>query len=453
LKFPSPVRLVYNAPMPTSARLLAALACLLAAAPAGALTLLTAGKVGVFSSRPGRAPEAVVRIGRDRALAALPSPACPTVSSFRLALSRTGADFEDHGEIPLPCDRWQRRGRSWRFSGAHGAAGGVRSIVLDARRLVIRAGGPAFEAVAGPLAYVEAWLMIGGERHLVRLQNFRRNDAVRVVSRRPSALAAVGEAAFWDTLWADAPRADEALDLLQRAVAHQRRDGRSQFLLGMLHLYRSTLACPMFDFANMCDAGRDEGIAAAAALGHAVDYLPHDSRIPGFRAASTYANGYVLGDPALLALGTQQIDAAVAANPLFNAFDLFAVVAPVTDGASASYQNEILPLADFVFSNASCLDALPEICGNAGMAPHNFEGTLLLLGDIYAKGGRLASAQFWYNLAVATGQTSGYGFQALAVDRAATAAARVALYQDADPTNDPPLLGGGGGSCIYCHNK
>jgi hypothetical protein len=427
--------------------------CLLAAAPAGALTLLTTGKVGVFSSRPGRTAEAVVRVGRDRALAAIPSPACPTEASFRLAYSRTGGDFEDHGEIPLPCDRWQRRGRSWRFSGAHGAPGGVRSIVLDARRLVVRAGGPEFEAVRGPLAWVEAWLTVGGERYLVRLQNFRRNDARRVVSRRPSASAAAGEAAFWDTLWADAPRADEALQLLERATRRQRSDGRSQFLLGMLHLYRSSLACPTFDFTDMCDAGRDEGAAAGAALDRAVDLLPHDSRIPGFRAASTYANGYVLGDPALLALGTQQIADAVAANPLFNAFDLFAVVAPVTDGASPYYQNEILPLADFVFSNAACLDALPEICGNAGMAPHNFEGTLLLLGDIYAKGGRLADAQFWYNFAVATGQGSGYRFQAVAADRAATAAARVALSQDADPSNDPPLLGGGGGSCVYCHNK
>jgi hypothetical protein len=28
---------------------------------------------------------------------------------------------------------------------------------------------------------------------------------------------------------------------------------------------------------------------------------------------------------------------------------------------------------------------------------------------------------------------------------------RVALYQDADPTNDPPLLGAERSPCVYCH--
>ena len=93
------------------------------------------------------------------------------------------------------------------------------------------------------------------------------------------------------------------------------------------------------------------------------------------------------------------------------------------------------------------------ICANAGMAPHNFEGTLLLLGDIYAKGGRLDAARQWYAVGQASGRTNGYRYQAVADDRVANAADRVALYADGDPTNDPPLLGGGGGSCPYCHEK
>jgi hypothetical protein len=130
------------------------------------------------------------------------------------------------------------------------------------------------------------------------------------------------------------------------------------------------------------------------------------------------------------------------------------VVAPVTPGASPYYQDRILPLVDFIFEdNLTCPFTIPEICNNAGMAPHNFEGTLLLLGDIYAKGGRLANAEIWYSLAQATGRRTGYRYQAIIDERIATAAARVALYQDADPGNDPPLIGGGGASCIYCHNK
>jgi hypothetical protein len=234
-----------------------ALAVLAGIHPAAALTLLTTAKRGDF-----RATSAIVRIGADRALRDLRPPTCPAVSSIRFALSRRADDFEDHGEIALPCASWSKAKGGYRYRGAAGAPGGIREIVYTRRGLIVRAGGPGFAAITGPVAYVETWLTIGGERHLVRLQNFRRNEAERVVSRRPTRAASRGEAAFWDTLWADRPRSDEALALLRRAVREDRRDGRSQFLLGMLHLYRSTQACAEFDFLNLCDAAKAENLAA-----------------------------------------------------------------------------------------------------------------------------------------------------------------------------------------------
>jgi tetratricopeptide (TPR) repeat protein len=304
------------------------------------------------------------------------------------------------------------------------------------------------------VAYVEVWLTLGTEPYLVRLQNFRRNDATRIVSRRASRLGAAGEAAFWDTLWADNPRSDEALRLLERAVRRDPKDGRSQFLLGMLRLYRTTTACADFDFANLCDEAKAEGAAAQAPLDRAVPLLANDTRIAGFRAAALFANGYVQNDAAKLAQGRQLIEEAVDANPVFNSFDLFAVVAPVTPGTDPYFQNRIVPLVDAIFAdNPTCPRTLPEICANGGMGPHNFEGSLLLLGDIYARGGRLTQAEGLYNLAKALGSASGYRYQSTIEERLATAADRVARSKDADPTNDPPLLGGGGASCIYCHNK
>ena len=430
------------------------LAVLLASATsAPALTLLTAGKFGRFAGVAGRAPNALVRVGPERSLRAV-DPTCPMTSSLRFALSRRGADFEDHGEIALACGGW-RRGRSgYRWVPPVGATGGIREIRVGRRGLVVRAGGMDFTPIVGPVAYVEAWLTVGGERHLVRLQNFRRNDAEGIVSRRPSRAAAAGEAAFWDTVWADDPRPDEALRLLERAVKRDPMDGRSQFLLGMLRLYRSSTACAEFDFAHLCDAAKAEGLAAVDPLDRAVPLLANDTRIAGFRAAATYAAGYVQGDADRRARGLALIDEAVAANTLFNAFDLFAVVAPVEPGMGDYYQTRVLPLVDAIFSseNLSCPVTLPEICSNAGMAPHNFEGTLILLGDIYAKGGRLSNASLWYSIARGTGRTTGYRYQAIAEERVATAADRVALYEDGDPANDPPLVGGGGGSCRYCHN-
>jgi len=421
------------------------------AGSAPALTLLTAAKQGLFRSPSPDAARALVRVTGDAALRALHDPTCPATSSVRFALSRTGADFEDHGEVDLGCAGWRREGRGYRY---RGTAGGVREVLYGPRRLLLRGGGPGFTAVKGPAAYVEAWLTIGGERYLVRFHTFRQNRAERIVTRRPTAHAAAGEAAFWDTLWADRPRADEALALLTRAVRRDAGDGRSQFLLGMLRLYRAAGDPASFDFTHPTEAGMAEIRAAQEPFARAVELLPLDTRVPGFRAAATYADGFVHGDVTESALGLAQLDEAIAANALFDAFDLFAVVAPITPGGSAYYQSRVLGLVDFVLKdNLTCPAVVPHTCGNDGMAPHNFEGTLLELGDLYAKGGRLADAQQWYGVAQAFGRSFHYRYQAIADDRVAHAAERVALYQDADPGNDPPVLGGGGAACVYCHNK
>src|SRR6185436_17707987 len=166
-----------------------------------ALTLLTAGKQATFSTVGKRGASAIVQVAGDRALEAPPDPTCPASSSLRFALSRRGADFEDLGEVSLPCEGWKRTRTGYRYASTEPAApGGVREIVLGHGRLLVRASGLGYAYVAGPVAYVEAWLTLGDETYLVRLQNFRRNDAKRVVSRRASRLGAAGEAAFWDTL-------------------------------------------------------------------------------------------------------------------------------------------------------------------------------------------------------------------------------------------------------------
>ena len=103
--------------------------------------------------------------------------------------------------------------------------------------------------------------------------------------------------------------------------------------------------------------------------------LPLDTRVPGFRAAATYGDGFVHGDAGRTALGLARLDETIAVNPLFDSFDLFAVVAPVVPGSDAYFQTRILGLVDFVLKdNLDCPAIVPEICSNGGMAPHNIVG-------------------------------------------------------------------------------
>ena len=152
-------------------------------------------------------------------------------------------------------------------------------------------------------------------------------------------------------------------------------------------------------------------------------------------------------------------------NPIFNLFDYIGVVPP-TVGPSDPLYPRVIDILDFALApeNASCNVTQPEICGNAGMAPHNVEGAFVLFADLYANGGLLTNdparplrgAAPLYSLARTFAALYGWNptFQALVAERDANAAARVALYQNADPSDDPPLLGNGPGEpCAVCHRK
>lgn len=435
-------------------------ALLLLASRAEALTLLTEGKIGVFRRDPASGTgTAEVRVGRDRALATLEDPtACPAGASVQILSYPTATNLVTGGPaVELPCERWTKVPGGYLYRDPSGAAGGIRSLRYTARGIALDARTPGFEPVVGPVGYVEVWLEIGATRYLVRLHNFVENGPTSVVSKRPSRDAAAGEAAFWDTLWGDADRGDEALDHLGRAVARDRRDGRSYFLTGMMHLYR--YGQQVADLHHPGADGRRSVTAARTAFDRAVPLLWSpgygDTRVPGFAAAATYAKGIGFRDAALTEQGVAELEYAAEINTLFNSFDLFAV-APAVPATDPLYAR-VLELLDVTFPEvANQCGTQGEICFNDGMAPHNLEGTFILFGDIYAKGGRTESARGYYDSALALGEKSGWDprFVAAVRERLDNLDERVALYQDGDPSNDPPFVGAGGASaCAYCHRK
>ena len=433
---------------------------LLVATRGEALTLLTEGKVGVFryDSASGTG-SAALRVGKDRALVTLADPTvCPAIASVKIGSYPTALNLVVGGPaVDLPCERWSRVPGGYLYRDPSGAAGGIRTVRYTVRGIAIDAASPGFEPVVGPVGYVEVWLTVGGTRYLARLHNFVENGAAAVISKRPSREAAAGEAAFWDTLWGEANRGEEALRLLERAVARDRRDGRSHFLIAMMHLYHygQQVADPLHPNAQ----GKRDVVAAQSAFSRAVpllwDVSTGDSRVPGFAAAATYAKGVGFGDAATTEQGIAELEYASTINTLFNSFDLFAV-APAVPASDPLYAR-VLELLDVTFPEvATQCGTQGEICFNDGMALHNLEGTFILFGDIYAKGGRTESARGYYESALSLGEKSGWEprFVETARERVANVEQRVALYQDGDRSNDPPFVGSGGASsCAYCHRK
>lgn len=416
------------------------------------LTVLTRGKAASFGSKA-----ATVRFGEDAALAPLVDPRCPTVSSVQLASYPEGATFLDAQAIgKLPCTNWRSTAKGYRYRSSDGYPGGVRRIDYRPDRLVVSFG-RGYHRIAGPVAYLEMWFRVGTTNYLGRFHRFSTNDSERIVARRVADDAAAGERAFWQVLHGDdasLARQSVALDALMRAADRDERDGRSRFLLGMMHLYRFGQMVESFDAVS--PAAVSEITAAVAALDGALPMLwdgTHgDSRIPGFAATAKWTKGRVLGDAALMSQGLAELQAAIAVNPSFNLFDYIPVAQALA--ANDPLFAQIVTFVDGQLSGGlgSCAFTQPEICGNGGLAPSNFSGSLMVFGDLYAKGGMLAPAQGWYDLAIALTPPT-YPFLTALQDRAANAATRVALYQNGDPSDDPLMIGAGAEACAACHRR
>jgi hypothetical protein len=426
---------------------------------AARLTVLTAGKQAAFRRSSG-----FVRVGGDPALATLVDPTCAGGATTKVQLGaylqstyRVKYAADPATEAVLDCAGWRPTRGGFMYEDATGARIGVKRVVYTRKKLTIRLGGSGYEFPGGPVGFVEATLTIGETRYLARFHNLRANDASRVVAAKPSTAAAEGERAFWAVLHGDdksEAKMQACLAALGRAVRRNRKDGRSHFLLAMMRLYRFGLMTT--DYRAIGDAAKREIADSDAAFDAAIPLLwdgrAGDSRAPGFAAATKFVRGFAEGNADLQAEGVADLNAAVAVNAFFNVFDVIPLIQalPRTD---PRFQTAFQQFATYLENpeTIACVGSQPEICGNLGLAPRNLNGSLMLFGDLYAKGGNLERATFWYTLGGAVDDA--YAFKALALERLATVDERVARWTDDDPDNDPAVVGLGAENCATCHNR
>jgi hypothetical protein len=431
-----------------------------ATAHAQDLVILNHGKVLrlVGHDDPSKA-HGLIRFGKDPALAGAPDPSCPASSSVELGLFTVAANAVVRGEkVTLDCARWRRTKSGWRYDDP-AAPGGVESITYGPTGLTVRLAGSATLPAPGPVGYAFAWFQVGTRRFHGRFHVFRKNRADLIASRKTSTLAAEGESAFWGIMWGDdasEATAQRTLATLNRAAKRSKADARSRFLLAMLRLYRFGQLTERI--ASPSEAALAELRAAVAAFDQAEPLLwdrtarAGDSRVPGFAAAARYSLAVATADEALHQQALVDLDYAISINAFFNVFDLMAVT-QAEPPSSAAFQQAFGAVSAYISdpSTLECAVTQPEVCTGNGLAPTALPGTFVVFGDLYAKAGDVAGATSWYQFAVATER--GWPFEGLGAERLATVDARVAAYQDADPGNDPPIIGAGKQACASCHNR
>jgi len=398
-------------------------------------------------------------VGRDPALQHLlaVTPFCFSTSKLEVAAYlQSTARVEVLASVPLTCGRWSERGRQWHYEDPLGT---VRSIRYGKGGLKVTLAGPGLAALTEPVVFVQLDLTVRNRKASVRFHEFAQNDGTVLRTRRTARDTALGETGFWGVLSGAAAAEADQTATIERLTRATRDDanGRSRFLLAMLHLYRFGQRVTRFDQASPEAVAElqaaNRWFAEATPLLWDAATLTGDSRVPGFAASALYQLGLVENDPALTAAGLAALADAVAVNPFFNVFDYLPVLAgrpPSHPDFQAAFAAVTAYLEDP--ETVSCVNTQPLLCANAGMAPSNMQGSLTLFGDIYAKAGNQTAATQWYQLAdLVSGPT--YAFDALVNERVANVASRIALYQDADPANDPPLLGAGAEACAMCHRR
>jgi hypothetical protein len=161
-------------------------------APVQGLTL-TGGKTAKFLDRSFTDKDKVIiKFTRDPAIVEpLPIATCPNQSSIRLVTDR-----HDIGVIPLGCNLWSPAGGGFKYVDKEGLFGGVQKILIRPTRngglLLIKLKGDnyGFNAIDGPINFIEAHLSIGGTEYCGRFEEptsrRKTNDPDRVIFKGPS---------------------------------------------------------------------------------------------------------------------------------------------------------------------------------------------------------------------------------------------------------------------------
>lgn len=288
------------------------------------------------------------------------------------------------------------------------------------------------------------------------------------VTRSDAALAA--DKRFWETLHSGAyDDIGGALDAETGAYLADPRDDLTAAHVGWLHIWR------------LGERGRqqslrptvtDDMVLARRYFAEAVALNPKDARYQGFLAAATLGEGNINGDERLTRKGYFMLKDAIDAWPEFNLFTGGYVMSGLP-ADSKGYAEAV----EWQWRNLDvCLDAkldraAPDltpyltketttgkkrVCWNSWIAPHNFEGFFLNMGDMVAKTGDWKTAQRLYANAKLSRTYGGWAYRDVLEQRIAQAEANVASFRKPAAQRlpgDTPMMFDSSYSCMACHQQ
>ena len=297
--------------------------------------------------------------------------------------------------------------------------------------------------------------------------------AVQTAPAKPAATtrseaALRADALFWQTLHSgDYEGIPKALQAVKGAYLQAPGDAVTAAHVGFLHIWRLS--------ENVRQETRspsitDDAVLARKYFQEAVALNPTEPRYQGFLASSLLAEGSIHKDEKLTRQGYFTMLDSVDAWPEFNLFTAgYAMSGQPADsarfkeGLAQQWRTMDLCVGATVDRREPAFNAYmgqntkagpKRVCWNSWIAPHNFEGFFLNMGDMLVKAGNWQTAQKIYANARLSPDYGQWKFKGVLEDRIAQAQANIVAFNAPDrgkAGGDVVMMNKSRFSCMACH--
>ena len=285
-----------------------------------------------------------------------------------------------------------------------------------------------------------------------------------------TAAALKADEMFWATLHGGAyEQIPPALEAQTAAYLANPTDAVSAAHVGWLHIWRVSERARLSAIPATLT---DDAVVSRRYFQEAVALDPTEARYLGFLAAATLAEGNINRDERLTRRGYFMMLDAIKAWPEFNLFTAGYVMSTQPAGSerfkqALQWQWQTLDVcvgetvdrrtADYAkYMTLETREGKKRVCWNSQIAPHNFEGFFLNMGDMLVKSGDWQTARKIYGDAKLSPTYSQWQYRDVLEERIRDAPDNVAAFSaPVDPTyhGDQQIMVATAFACMACHRQ
>ena len=275
---------------------------------------------------------------------------------------------------------------------------------------------------------------------------------------------------FWSTLQGGQyDQIPVVLNALTAAYLENPNDAITAAHIGWMHVWRLSERARM---AEIPATITDDAVLSRRYFEEAVRLNPTEARYLGFYASMLLAEGAIHKDEKLTRKGYFTLQDSIKAFPEFNYFTAGYVMSDrprdserFKEGLEYQWLNVDVCVGEKVdrrnpdyqkYMRLKTSEGPKRVCWNSWIAPHNFEGFFLNMGDMLVKSGDWQTAQKIYANARLSGEYAQWKFRDVLEERIVQAEANVAMFNappDAAGRMAKPIMVRSAFSCVGCHQN